>query len=98
MVLLYAKGTVHKWGAKRPKEGKKDKYRISSFFLGISEWRRCTRQRQRDLSEARLGDLPLVHKFMLQRVVFNVFLGGVAILSTQTGLPHPPLLSVIVAN
>lgn len=55
-----------------------------------------TRQRQRDSSEAPLGDLLLVHKFMLQRVVLNVFLGGMAVLST--GLPHPPLVSVTVAN
>jgi len=40
--VRHAKSIVHKWGAKRPKEGKKDKYRISSFLLGRSEWRRCT--------------------------------------------------------
>lgn len=98
MVLLPAKGTVHKQGAKRPKDGKKSKYRTFSLFFGISEWRRCARQRQRDPPEAPLGDLPLMHKFMLQRAVFNVFLGGVAALSTWTGLPRPPLVSVTVAN
>lgn len=37
VVLPYAKCTVHKRGAKMPKEGKKDKYRTSSFSLGTSK-------------------------------------------------------------
>lgn len=98
VVLLCAKRTLHKQGEKKSKEGKKDKYRISSFFLGIGEWRKCSRQRQWYLSETPLGDLPLVHKFMLQKAVFKVFVGGVAVLSTRTGLPHPLLVPVIAAN
>lgn len=58
VVLLCATRTLHKQVEKRSKKAKKDKYRISSFFVGIGEWRKCARQRQRDLSEIPLEDLP----------------------------------------
>lgn len=78
----------------RLKRGQKKAKRTNTgslLLLGTGEWKKCARQRQRDLSETSLEDLPLVHKFLLQEAVLKVFVGGVTVLSTRTGFPHPLL-------